>query len=147
MGFFSSWFGGRDDDDFLDDEEEEETGVETAHHRPEKGLRVLGTRTSTMAVTLAHPQSTKDVLRLQESLKRGNVLVVNLSGLSEDDQRSFYNFLCGATVHGEGDYRPIGNDVYVFTPKGCDIDQIEVVTDPVEDRGLDRDRLARSQRR
>ena len=67
-------------------------------------------------VVVFEPRSYAESQGIGDHLKSGRGCVVNLNKLSKDQARRIIDFLSGIVYAIEGEIKPIGSAVYLFTP-------------------------------
>jgi len=82
-------------------------------------------RTQHSGVVISDPRSTDEVRKVSDDLRNGMIVVVNITMMEKDMAREFLNFLSGAAYAVNGNYKKIGSGVFLFTPTGVPISELQ----------------------
>ncbi len=76
-------------------------------------------------INIKKPRTIEDARESADLLKEGRVVVMNLGQIEKDMAREIVYFLSGTTYALNGDYKKIGNDIFLFTPYGVEVTHLE----------------------
>ena len=82
-------------------------------------------RSQKSGVVISDPRSTDEVRKVSDDLRNGMIVVVNITMMEKDMAREFLNFLSGAAYAVNGNYKKIGSGVFLFTPTGVPITEMQ----------------------
>lgn len=72
-------------------------------------------------IILSYPNTFTEAEVYTQALKKGQLLLVNLGKLPYESARRITDFLAGSTYSIRGQFREIGNGVYLFAPPSISI--------------------------
>lgn len=76
-------------------------------------------------INIKKPRTIDDAREAADLLKEGRVVVLNLSQIEKELGKEIVYFLSGITYALNGDYKKVGNDIFLFTPFGVAVTQLE----------------------
>ncbi|WP_299486819.1 cell division protein SepF [Acaryochloris sp. IP29b_bin.137] len=78
-------------------------------------------RKSTCEICLSQPRSLVEVKATAQSLKQGQLLLVNLANLPLTTALRISDYLAGSAYSLSGQFTEVGNGVYLFAPPSISI--------------------------
>jgi len=126
--------------DFFILEAEEGEFEEVQHQQPEKaaGSKVIpfSDKSHRSSVSINDPKSADEARKAADELRGGTIVVVNISCMEKDMAREYLDFLSGAAYAINGNYKKVGNGVFLFSPNGIPINELEDQGSTKEDEVL-----------
>ncbi len=115
---------------FSFENEEESTGEYIRQPVITRGKVVpISDRVQQSAINIKSPRSMDDARDAADKLKESRVVVMNLSKLEKDLAKEIVYFLSGTIYALGGDSKKVGSDIFMFTPSGVAITQLDDTQD------------------
>jgi len=115
---------------FFSFESEEEEMDEFSRHqaRRSKVIPIKG-NVRTSAINIKKPRSINDARDGADELREGRVVIMNLSGVEKDLAKEIVYFLSGTSYALGGEYKKVGNEIFLFTPDNVAVSLLDDIQD------------------
>lgn len=119
-----------DDDDYEDDRKSsvplfsakaKEPRVSKSYPTREEG-KVVNLHGKQTSINILKPTSFDEVPGIADSLKGGQIILINTSALEKRAAQRLLDFMSGSCYALGGDVREVDNGVYVFSPPSVEVD-------------------------
>lgn len=137
-------FGDEYEDDFYDDDvveeyeyEDEKKSINTLFNNrresreprdirepkmPRDGGKIVSLHNNKTTLNIVKPTSFDEAPAISDSLRQGQILLVNTASLEKKEAQRLLDFVSGACYSLDGDVREVESGVYVFSPASIHVD-------------------------
>jgi len=80
-------------------------------------------------INIKSPRNMDDARDAADRIREGRVVIMNLSKIEKDIAKEVLYFLGGVVYALGGEYKKVGSDIFLFTPDGISVAQIDELKD------------------
>ena len=80
-------------------------------------------------INIKSPRNMDDARDAADRIREGRVVIMNLSKIEKDIAKEVLYFLGGVVYALGGEYKKVGSDIFLFTPDGVSVAQIDELKD------------------
>lgn len=73
-------------------------------------------------ITILEPRNYNEIQTIAKRLLNGEAVLINFHQVDEDQARRIVDFLTGAVYAQDGDIKRVGDEIFLCTPKGVEIE-------------------------
>ena len=82
-------------------------------------------------INIKSPRNMDDARDAADKIREGRVVIMNLSKIEKDIAKEVLYFLGGTVYALGGEYKKVGSDIFLFTPEGVSVSQIDELQERV----------------
>jgi cell division inhibitor SepF len=80
-------------------------------------------------INIKSPRNMDDARDAADKIREGRVVIMNLAKIEKDIAKEVLYFLGGTVYALGGEYKKVGSDIFLFTPEGVSVAQIDELKD------------------
>jgi cell division inhibitor SepF len=83
------------------------------------------------SINIKSPRNMDDARDAADKIREGRVVIMNLSKIEKDIAKEVLYFLGGTVYALGGEYKKVGSDIFLFTPEGISVSQLDELQERV----------------